>query len=82
MYCFKQYYYDATEKFQSTFDKLEDEDEVYSGFFGVDSPSSYEWDNVRAFVKSLKYFYDAPKKFLASAKTNFHTFFSLGYNLH
>ncbi|MCH95437.1 zinc finger BED domain-containing protein RICESLEEPER, partial [Trifolium medium] len=46
----------AAEKYQVAFDKLEDTDAAYRGFFDDDDdspPSNFDWENVRAFVNFL-----------------------------
>ncbi|XP_058733634.1 zinc finger BED domain-containing protein RICESLEEPER 2-like [Vicia villosa] len=67
---------DGAEKFQTAFDKLENEDESYRDFFEFESPPSIEdWDNVRVFIKFLKQYYDATKVFSVSTKASLHTAF-------
>jgi hypothetical protein len=68
---------DAAEKYKVAFDKLEDADAAYRDFFDHDEspPSDYDWENVRAFVKFLKYFYEATKVFSVSTQASLHTAF-------
>jgi hypothetical protein len=68
---------DAAEKYKVAFDKLEDADAAYRDFFDHDEspPSDYDWENVRAFVKFLKYFYEATKVFSVSTQASLHTTF-------
>jgi hypothetical protein len=52
------------------FDKLEDTNAAYKDFFDDDDspPSNFDWENVRAFVKFLKYVYEATKVFSVSTQ--------------
>jgi hypothetical protein len=65
------------EKYKVASDKLEDADAAYRDFFDHDesTPSDYDWENVRAFVKFLKYFYEATKVFSVSTQASLHTAF-------
>lgn len=75
---------DADERFQTAFDKLEDEGEAYKDFFEIDSPpSSQDWDNVRVFIKFLKNYYEATKVFFGFNKRKLAYYFSvLGFTPH
>ncbi|KAK7280163.1 hypothetical protein RJT34_25225 [Clitoria ternatea] len=67
---------DAAEGFQSAFEKLEHEDPTYSDFFGTTSPPTVtDWENVRAFMHFLKFFYEATKIFSTSADVSLHVAF-------
>lgn len=68
---------DAAEKFQAAFDKLEDEDAAYRDFFGETGspPTNLDWENVRAFIKFLKLFFNATKVFSVSTQASLHTAF-------
>ncbi|CAJ2644258.1 unnamed protein product [Trifolium pratense] len=67
----------AAEKYQAAFDKLEDADASYRDYFDDDEspPSNFDWENVRAFVKFLKYFYEATIVFSVSTEASLHTAF-------
>ena len=67
---------DDAEKLQAAFDRLDDEDLSFREFFGIDGPpSSYDWENVRAFIKFLKIFFYATKVFSASQEVSLHVAF-------
>jgi hypothetical protein len=55
--------------YQAAFNKLEDANAIYNDFFDDDSPhSKFDWENVGAFVKFLKYVYEATKVFSVSTQ--------------
>ncbi|KAK2370607.1 zinc finger BED domain-containing protein RICESLEEPER [Trifolium repens] len=62
---------------EQPFRTLEDADAAYRDFFDDNEspPSDYDWENVRAFVKFLKYFYEATKVFSVSTQASLHTAF-------
>ena len=66
---------DAAEKYEPAFEKLIDEDSSYKDCFGnVGPPTVEDWENVRAFVRFLKFFYDATKLFSASQQSAYTAF--------
>lgn len=67
---------EVAEKFQLTFEKLEDEESSYREFFGKGNPpSSDDRDTSRAFSVFLKLFYEATKIFSTSQNVSLHTCF-------
>ena len=60
-------------KFQKAFDRMEEDDENYLGYFPEDEhrrkkvgpPLFIDWENARVFVKFLEIFYDVTLKFSA-----------------
>ncbi|CAK8532993.1 unnamed protein product [Lathyrus sativus] len=67
---------DAAEKFQTTFEKLEDEDPSYMEFFEHSSPPcSTDWEKAKAFVIFLKIFYEATKLFSSLQEVSLHLAF-------
>ncbi|XP_059441769.1 zinc finger BED domain-containing protein RICESLEEPER 2-like [Corylus avellana] len=64
------YLLSTTEKYQKTFDLLGEDD---GHLFIV--PSITDWENVRAFVKFLKVFYDATLKFSGSTHVTSNLYF-------
>nr|KYP60303.1 Putative AC transposase [Cajanus cajan] len=67
---------DAAEKFQVAFEKLDFEDSSYVEVFGiVGPPTTIDWENVRAFLKFLKIFYEATKVFSTSSHASLHVAF-------
>jgi hypothetical protein len=60
----------AAEKLQASFDKLKDANAAYNDFFDDDDspPFDFDWENVREFVKFLKYVYEATKVFSVSTQ--------------
>jgi len=56
---------EAAEKFQLAFDKLAFQDTIFLDYFrpNASPPSSFNWENAKAFIKFLKEFYDATKVF-------------------
>ncbi|XP_057451913.1 zinc finger BED domain-containing protein RICESLEEPER 2-like [Lotus japonicus] len=67
---------DAAEKFQVAFEKLEFEDPNYLESFGVAGPpTSADWDKARAFIRFLKFFYEATQMFSSSLHVSVHTTF-------
>ena len=61
-------------KFQKAFDRMEEGDENYLGYFAEDEhgrkkvgpPLFIDWENARVFVKFIEIFYDVTLKFSAS----------------
>ncbi|CAK8560767.1 unnamed protein product [Lathyrus sativus] len=69
---------EAAEKFQLSFEKLEDEESSYREFFGKGNPpSSDDWDTARAFDAFLKLFYEATNIFSTSQSVSLHNLVSL-----
>nr|KYP38025.1 Putative AC transposase [Cajanus cajan] len=67
---------DAAEKFQVAFEKLDFEDSSYLEVFGIAGPpTTIDWENVRAFLKFLKIFYEATKVFSTSSHVSLHVAF-------
>lgn len=57
----------VVEKFQVSFEKLDDSKSSYIDFFrDVDPPVAKDWMNVRAFIQFLKFFYESTRVFSTS----------------
>ncbi|KAK7331047.1 hypothetical protein VNO77_25257 [Canavalia gladiata] len=67
---------ESAEKYQIAFEKLEFEDPSFREYFGAaPTPSTFDWENARVFVKFLKIFYDATKLFSTSTHVTIHSAF-------
>ncbi|XP_024032219.1 zinc finger BED domain-containing protein RICESLEEPER 2-like [Morus notabilis] len=74
---------DVAIKFQKAFDRYEEEDEKFLGYFleedggkrKVGPPMEEDWANAKVFVQFLKTFYEVTLKFSASQHVTSNTFF-------
>ncbi|XP_028104527.1 zinc finger BED domain-containing protein RICESLEEPER 2-like [Camellia sinensis] len=74
---------EAAEKFESAFQRMGEEDYNYKHYFldneGVERremPTAEDWDNCRVFLKFLKMFYNATKRFSGSLFVTSNTFYA------
>ncbi|CAL5404674.1 unnamed protein product [Camellia sinensis] len=76
---------EAAEKFESVFQRMGDEDYNYKHYFldneGGESerremPTTEDWDNCRVFLKFLRMFYNATKRFSGSLFVTSNTFYT------
>ncbi|XP_028095183.1 zinc finger BED domain-containing protein RICESLEEPER 2-like [Camellia sinensis] len=73
----------ATEKFESAFQRMGEEDYNYKHYFldneggeKREMPTAKDWDNCRAFLKFLRMFYNATKRFSGSLFVTSNTFYT------
>ena len=81
---------DVAIKFQKAFERYEEEDDKYKGYFSkvengkkVMGPLlSDDWDNAKVFVQFLKTFYDITLKFSASLHVTSNVYYHDVCNIH
>ena len=81
---------DVAIKFQKAFERYEEEDDKYKGYFSevengkkvMGPPLSDDWDNAKVFVQFLKTFYDITLKFSASLHVTSNVYYHDVCSIH